>query len=93
MHKCPSETELSKAEKLLSIFSKWYIKYYGDENLTYTFHCISKHLIEDVKRHGSLCGHSMFSVESCLGYYRKSLNGTRGLDSQFMKSLKKNCIL
>lgn len=77
---------IHKAGKLLKVFSKWYIKYYGQNNLTYTLHCLTKHLVDDVKLHGSLIGHSMFSVESCLGFYRNSLNGTRGLDSQFLKS-------
>lgn len=68
------------------MFSKWYIEYYGKDNLTFTFHCVSKHLIQDVKQHGSLLGHSMFSVESSLGYFKASLNGTRGFDSQYLKS-------
>ena len=57
----------------------------------FTFHCVSKHLINDVKLHGSLIGHSMFGLEGCLGYLRKTLKGTRGLDSQYIKSkLKKH---
>lgn len=77
---------MKKAEKLLAIFSHSFIKFYGSRNLTFTFHCLSKHLVQDVEKHGSLIGHSMFSLEGYLGYYRKSLNGTRGLDSQFIKS-------
>lgn len=67
------------------MFSKWFLVYYGEENRTYTFHCISKHLVDDVKLHGSLISHSMFSAESSLGYFRRCLNGTRGLNNQYIK--------
>ncbi len=39
-----------------------------------------------VKKHGSLIGHSMFSLEGTLGIYNKTLNGTVNLSEQYIKS-------
>ncbi|CAF1044042.1 unnamed protein product, partial [Brachionus calyciflorus] len=85
LHQLRDRVDLRKAEDLIKVFSKWFITYYGEDNLTFTFHCISKHLVDDVKLHGSLISHSMFSAESSLGYFRRSLNGTRGLSAQYIR--------
>lgn len=61
-------------------------KVLGTGVLTYTFHCLTKHLVSDCAEHGSLVGHFMFSLEGTLGHYRKHLNGTRGLSKQYIKS-------
>ena len=84
-HQLKKPSDIDNAETLIDTFGKCFIKYYGDQNLTFTFHCVTKHLITDVKLHGSLSCHSMFSAESSLGYFRKKLNGTRGLDNQYLK--------
>lgn len=86
IHKFRNISSIEKAKKLMDYFSKSFIKLYGDSNQTFTFHCISKHLIDDAKKHGSLFAHFMFSLEGSLGHFKYSLNGTRGLDTQFIKS-------
>jgi hypothetical protein len=86
LHYIQDISNIEKAEKLLKEFSISYIKLYGEGNLTYTFHCLTKHLIDDVTKHGSLAMHSMFSFEGELGHSKESLNGTRGLANQYIKS-------
>jgi hypothetical protein len=54
---------------------------------TVTWHLIKEHLIEDVKRHGSLAFRSIFYTESLLGYLSKRLHGYRGVGSKFIKSI------
>ena len=83
------EEEISAADKLLNIFFADFEDIYNQagQNLhTMTWHLIEEHLIEDVKRHGSLVFHSMFSSESFLGYIKKKLHGNRSLGLQFMQS-------
>ena len=50
-----------------------------------TFYLITKHLIDDFILHGSLISHSMFSLESLLGFLSKLVNGPRGLSKQYAK--------
>ena len=45
--------------------------------------------MDDVIRHGSLLSHSMFSLESALGFLSKSVHGTGGFSKQYAKSNKK----
>jgi hypothetical protein len=73
--------------------SKWsesYIRLYGDYNCTFNYHIVSQHLIQDVKAHGSLIGHNMFSFESMLGFLLPAVHGTLGLADQYIKSKKFN---
>ena len=45
--------------------AKWnesYIRLYGDYNCTFNYHIVSRHLIEDVRAHGSIKGHNNLSV-------------------------------
>ena len=62
--------------------------YGGNECLTYTFHTVVKHLVDDVLMHGSLISHSMFSVEGAFGTLKKTLHGTIGFSTQFIDSKK-----
>ena len=86
LHQVKNNSDIDKAKILIEAFGKSFIKYYGDQNLTFTFHVFMKHLIRDVLLHGSLSFHSMFSVESSLGYFRRKINGTRGLNTQYLIS-------
>ncbi len=88
LHTLEKKSDLSTAEKLIKCFSDSYPKLYGISNLTYTFHCVSKHLVDDVRKHGSLCCHSMFSAESCLGFVNSAMHGTRGFAHQYIKCNK-----
>jgi hypothetical protein len=62
------------------------IKHFGKEIETFTFHLTTKHLVEDVMHHGSLIGHSMFSLEGSLGFFNKTLHGNINLSEQYVKS-------
>jgi hypothetical protein len=73
-------------ESLLKLFSKSSLRVFGEEFQTFTFHLLTKHLIDDVKKHGSLLGHSLFSLESTAGYYKNTLNGTVNLSEQYIQS-------
>ena len=73
------------AEKLLKIFESSYVKLFGAFNCTLAFHLITKHLIEDVKKHGSLVGHHAYSLEGTQGLLVKSLNGTLGFSNQMIR--------
>lgn len=86
MHHYKSSQCIAKAKCLLLYFSSNFFKLFGDDLQTFTFHCLIKHLVIDAERHGSLAGHSMFSLEGSLGYFNRALNGTRGLPNQFIKS-------
>ena len=87
LHFVTDKTQIKTAQKLLNCFAESYYQLYGgDTCLTFTFHCVVKHLVDDVIKHGSLCGHSMFSLENSLGFFKKTLNGTRGFSNQFIKS-------
>ena len=59
---------------------------------SFTFHLTTKHLLDDVKKHGSLIGHSMFSLEGSLGFFNSTLHGNDNLSEQYIKSdfYKKN---
>lgn len=73
-------------EYLLNEFQTTSLDLFGEGFQSITFHFVNKHLIEDVKKHGSLIGHSMFSLEGTLGIYNKTLNGTVNLSEQYIKS-------
>jgi hypothetical protein len=74
-------------EALLKFFLKSSLKIFGDDKIqTFTFHLLTKHLIDDVKKHGSLIGHSLFSLESAAGYFKNTLNGTVNLSEQYIQS-------
>jgi hypothetical protein len=55
--------KIQVAKILLAVFEKSFTKLYGRHNQSYTYHCVTKHLINDVKLHGSLVGHSLFALE------------------------------
>jgi hypothetical protein len=76
---------IEHARGLLHCWSRTYIELYGEKHLSFTFHLISKHLVDDVINHGSLISHSMFSLESVLGYLGKAIHGTRGFSKQYAK--------
>ena len=57
LHQLRELDDLQNSKNLIDIFSKHFISYYGQENLTFTFHCVTKHLVDDVKLHGSLMSH------------------------------------
>ena len=70
----------------MEAFKVNHLHYHGHDKQTFTFHCLTKHLIEDTKKHGSLKGHSLFSLESCLGTFNKTLNGTTNLPFEYIRS-------
>ena len=39
-----------------------------------------------LKKHGSLLGHSLFSLESTAGYFKNTLNGTVNLSEHCIQS-------
>ena len=75
-------------EVLLELFRMKSIKHFGKEIETFTFYLTAKHLVEDVMHHGSLIGHSMFSLEfsGSLGFFNKTLHGNINLSEQYVKS-------
>ena len=86
LHKVLDKKDIDLAESLLDAFSKDYIHLYGESSQTFTFHGISNHLVENVRLHGSLQSHSMFSIESTICRLKSTLNGTRGLSNQYLLS-------
>lgn len=75
------------AEKLLDWFSWSFNILYGEMYNTLTIHQLTNHLVNDVKLHGSLIGHSLYSMEGVMGYCKNRLNGTRGFENQFVNSM------
>jgi len=67
-------------------FAESYVRIYTDYQCTFNFHIITKHLIEDVKAHGSLIGHTMYSFESLFGFLKPSIHGTTALGEQYLRS-------
>ena len=78
------DDDLRDAVLLMSIFEKDLNNYYDEEILTQNMHILLNHFIEDAQNHESHSQHSMFSFESSLGYFKRSLHGNRGLHSQFI---------
>jgi hypothetical protein len=78
------EKDIECSSILIDTFKKKLIDYYGEKVLTQNIHILLNHLVDDAKKHGSHSQHSMFSFESSLGYYKRALNGNRGLQSQFI---------
>jgi hypothetical protein len=62
--------EIQIAKELLAVFEKKFSLLYGEHNQSYTYHCVTKHLINDVKQHGSLAGHSLFALEGMEKYLK-----------------------
>ena len=87
LHRVENEQDICNARQLIDCFANSFCRLYdGSNRLTFTFHCIAHHLVDDVVRHGSLVGHSMFSIEGAFGVLIRSLNGTRGLTKQIIES-------
>ena len=86
MYKATTDS-IALAEILISKWSESYVRLYGDYNCTFNFHIVSQHLIQDVRAHGSLIGHNMFSFESLLGFLLPAIHGTQGLAEQYIKSI------
>jgi hypothetical protein len=78
--------DIKSATKLIDLFKKHLIEYYGNKVLTHNMHIFISHFVDDTIKHGSQSQHSMFSFESSLGYFKRTLNGNRGLHSQFITS-------
>jgi hypothetical protein len=85
LHNIENLENIEKARALLNFFSSKSSSEFGRDILTFTFHHLVKHLIDDCIDHGSMRGHSMFSVESIFGTLGKKLNGTRGFSNQFIR--------
>ena len=77
---------MKDAEYLIYLFRSSFTTLYGQGNQSYTLHCITRQLVKDAKKHGSLVGHSLFSLEGCLGLFNKTLNGTVNLSHAYIKS-------
>jgi hypothetical protein len=73
------------AKRLLKDFEESFVILYGKKYQTYTLHLVCNHLADDAKVHGSLAHHSMFSIESAMGYFRRQIKGNRGESEQFMR--------
>ncbi len=86
MYDFREKNSIEHAQQLIEYFSSTYHKLFGKAVKTYTYHCVSKHLVDDCVKHGSLMNHTMFSLESVLGHFESSLNENKGLHSQFVKS-------
>ena len=71
----------------MQIFESTYKDLYGEFNCTLTFHLVTKHMCDNVKRHGSLVGHHLYSLEGTQGIILSALNGTRGFSSQMIKCM------
>jgi hypothetical protein len=69
----------------MKIFESSYVRLFGAFNCTLTFHLLTKHLIADVKKHGSLVGHHAYSLEGTQGLLVNSLNGTVGFSNQMIR--------
>ena len=84
MHSIKSEKDISAAEIMINEFVLSTSTLYGDDTLTFNLHRL-RHLTQDVKNHGSLSYHSLFAPESFLGYFKRKIHGTRGLNTQYVK--------
>jgi hypothetical protein len=73
------------AEKLLEIFERSFVSLYGEFHCTLTFHLVTKHHVDDVRKHGSSVGHSAYSLEGTQGLLVQALNGTTGFSNQMIK--------
>ena len=85
LYKATAQT-IELAKILLENFSESYVRLYSDFHCTFNFHIITKHLVEDVRLHGSIIGHTMFAFESLFGYLLPSIHGTIGIGEQYLKS-------
>ena len=79
-------SNLEFADVLLELFRMTSIRRCDKDIESFTFHLITKHLVDDVKKHGSLIGHSMFSLEGSLGFFNSTLHGNVNLSEQYIKS-------
>jgi hypothetical protein len=69
----------------MKIFESSYVRLFGAFNCTLTFHLLTKHLIADVKKHGTLVGHHAYPLEGTQGLLVNSLNGTVGFSNQMIR--------
>lgn len=80
------------AERLFTEVVERFSEIYGDENVTYTVHNII-HVIDDVKRFGTLDSYSAFSFESKLGQIKRLLrSGNKPLQQVAMRILEQNAV-
>ena len=84
MYICKPEN-IEPARILLNKWADSYIRVHTEWHQTYNFHIVSQHLIQDVLNHGSLIGHSAFSLEGILGLILHDIHGTTGLKEQYIK--------
>ena len=84
MHSIKSDKDISTAELMINEFVSSTPLLYGNDTLTFNLHRL-RHLVQDVKNHGSLSFHSLFAPESFLGYFKRKIHGTRGLNTQYVK--------
>ncbi len=85
LYKATAQT-IELAKILLENFSETYVRLYSDFHCSFNFHIITKHLVGDVRLHGSIIGHTMFAFESLFGYLLPSIHGTTGIGKQYLKS-------
>ena len=85
LYKATAQT-IELAKILLENFSETYVRLYSDFHCSFNFHIITKHLVEDVRLHGSIIGHTMFAFENLFGYLLPSIHGTIGIGEQYLKS-------
>lgn len=64
--------EIDKSEKLLNEFADEFEYLYGKDAITMNIHML-RHYGHVVRKGGPLWSQSMFSFESCIGYYLKSV--------------------
>ena len=88
MHTIKSYNDIDAAELMINefVFSTPYL--YGNDTLTFNLHRL-RHLTQDVRNYGSLSFHSLFAPESFLGYFKRKIHGTRGLNTQYVKGIFK----
>ena len=78
--------QIQFASYLLKMFKETLAEFYHEQIVTYNFHVLNEHLINDATIHGSISQHSMFSLESSLGYFKRALHGNRGISNQIIES-------
>lgn len=67
-----SDDDIEKSDKLLNEFADEFEDLYGEDAITMNLH-ILRHYAYVVKQGGPLWSQSMFSFESCIGYWLKSV--------------------
>ena len=77
---------IAKAQSLLYFFGINFQTLYGEHSLSFNLHTLVFHWTEDVVRHGSSSLHTMFNLESTLGYVTKKIKGNQGVSNQIITS-------